>query len=102
MRDYQVPISIEMFIHRIGEWVSLMLGESILSLTVAVDGFDNRIMHGSLSFVILTVNTFILHYLHFSIHPERSEHHVARKNRSNGILCECHSNIETCTNRIHF
>ena len=77
-----------MFIHRIGEWVSLMLGESILSLCVAVDTFDDHIMHGSLSFVILIVNTFILHYLHFSIHPKHSEHHVARKNRDNGILCE--------------
>ena len=65
-----------------------MLGESVLSLVLVVEDLDGEVRHPVYlyTYILLMLNTFLLHFIHFSVYPDAPEHHVARKNRKNGIL----------------
>ena len=58
-------MNVQVLMNRIGEWITLMLGESVLSLLLVVDDFRGHIgqHHKVLTFGILMVNTFILQYV---------------------------------------
>ena len=92
-RDFSVPISISMFIHRIGEFVTLMLGETILSLVLVVEGYKGDIDEtiNIATFCACSFTVTLLHYHHFTSYPDNAEGHIARKSKSKGakfiVLC---------------
>jgi hypothetical protein len=75
-RRRTVPINIDFAIHRYGEWIMLMLGESVLSLLV-VDMVDSAGYYGSLFGGIMSI--ILLQYLHFSSAPSDPDQHAIRR-----------------------
>jgi hypothetical protein len=71
-----VPINVDFAIHRYGEWIMLMLGESVLSLLV-VDMVDSAGYYGSLFGGIMSI--ILLQYLHFSSAPSDPDQHAIRR-----------------------
>ena len=84
--DYSVPISINAVIHRMGEFVTLMLGESVLSLVLVVEGYKTDIYSALnlATFCILMLTATLLHFQHFSSYPDHAEDHIARKSKNKG------------------
>lgn len=87
-KEVFVPINIEYTIHRIGEWVMLMLGESVLSiLTIPQREFlspNEDSFHYSVNFFcgILTVTMF--QYLFFRTQPAEAKDHAMRRSEMGG------------------
>ena len=71
-------------IHRSGEWMMLMLGESIFSLLI-VDVKDKGVdFYLVFYFSLLTV--ILLQLLHFQSEPHQADIHAARRNKNAGMI----------------
>jgi hypothetical protein len=75
-------MNIDYSIHRYGEWVMLMLGESILSLLI-VDVSQG--VHYYWTFLSGVVSIILLQYLHFRSQPEDADEHAMRRSRPAGV-----------------
>jgi hypothetical protein len=77
-----VPLNIDFVIHRYGEWIMLMLGESVLSLLVVDvnDGFNYYA-----AFFSGIVSIILLEYLHFRSQPHDPDEHALRRSRYAGV-----------------
>ena len=80
------PVSIAMYIHRVGEFVTLMLGESVLCLLVVVDDLQGDVGSADkvLPFITLMASVCCLHFDHFTTYPDRPENHVMRQSVTKG------------------
>ncbi|KAI2491721.1 hypothetical protein MHU86_22830 [Fragilaria crotonensis] len=81
-KEFTVPLNINLVIHRDGEWIMLMLGESILSLLI-VDVSDGEDYYVTFYCGILTVVS--LHYLHYRSQPHDADDHATRRHKDAGI-----------------
>ena len=74
-------------IHRISEWIMLMLGESILSLLIVdVPQEDTNYF---LTFYCSLATVILLQYLHFRSQPHHADGHALRRDKNAGILWSC-------------
>lgn len=83
MREIRVPMNLEFTLHRMGEWVMLMLGESVLSLLIAPQSKGAR-YYVTFYTGILAVTQ--LQYLFFRTQPFEARDHATRRSRSGGFL----------------
>lgn len=75
-------MNIGFFIHRFGEWIMLMLGESVLSLLIVPTqpgDYYKAFFCGLLSISILSV-------LHFQSQPHDADGHALRRSRKGGVI----------------
>lgn len=79
-----VPINIDFVIHRNGEWIMLMLGESIFSLLIVDVVHEGRDFFTAFYFCLLTV--IFLQILHFQSQPHNADMHAMRRSKNAGIL----------------
>ena len=83
--DYKlrsVPMNIQFNIHRIGEWVMLMLGESILSLLI-VEYIQGSLVY-NVTFYSGIVSVILLQFLHYKNQPHDPNEHAMLKSRERG------------------
>jgi len=75
-KKYMVPMNVDYGIHRYGEWIMLMLGESVLSLLIVdiveTSGYYQVFVDGIISIVLLE-------YLHFQSQPSDPDKHAIRQ-----------------------
>jgi hypothetical protein len=70
-------------IYRSGEWIMLMLGESVLSLlTVGVEQEGSDYL---LTFYASMISVILLQYLHFRSQPSHADQHAMRRHKNAGI-----------------
>jgi low temperature requirement protein LtrA len=83
-RETTIPMNISYVLHRNGEWVMLMIGESMLSLVV---GFR---LDATLSYYTVFCCGFLsaasLQFLHYSTQPFEPEEHAMRIHGKSGLL----------------
>ncbi|GAX14829.1 hypothetical protein FisN_29Lh035 [Fistulifera solaris] len=85
-RDHKrsvVPINVEYAIHRYGEWIMLMLGETVLSLLI-VDPVHHADYY--ITFFAGVLSIIMVEYLHFLSQPHDPDHHALRRNIYGAIL----------------
>lgn len=90
-KQVMVPINLEFTIHRIGEWVMLMLGESVLSILTSPTNEATSTPAYRVSFFagILTVTMF--QYLFFRTQPSEAKDHAMRRSQGGGFtFLFCH------------
>jgi hypothetical protein len=75
-------MNVDFLIHRHGEWVLLMLGESVLSLLI-VD-LSSGVEYYS-TFFCGIISIILLEYLHFRSQPHDPGEHALRRSRSAGL-----------------
>ncbi|CAB9524706.1 expressed unknown protein [Seminavis robusta] len=73
IREYFVPNNIDYMIHRYGEWIMLMIGESILSLLI-VETTEHQDYYIIMALGCLTV--IILQILHYESEPSHADGHA--------------------------
>jgi hypothetical protein len=78
-----VPINVEYAIHRYGEWIMLMLGETVLSLLI-VDPVHHADYY--ITFFAGVLSIIMVEYLHFLSSPHDPDHHALRRNIYGAIL----------------
>ena len=74
--DVRVPMNLEFALHRLGEWVMLMLGETVLSLLIAPQSKGARYY---LTFYTGITAVTLLQYLFFRSQPFAIEDHAGRR-----------------------
>lgn len=82
-KESYVPMNIEHAIHRMGEWVVLMLGESILALLIVEQSPGQRYYTTFFSGIIQIT---ILQYLYFRSNPFDADDHATRRSSGGGFL----------------
>jgi hypothetical protein len=78
-----VPNNVSFVIHRYGEWVMLLLGESILALVI-VDVLEPAPGY-YLTFYAGIVSVILLQYLHYRSQPHHADEHAMRRSKEQGI-----------------
>lgn len=86
--EFNVPLNLEYVLHRIGEWVNLMLGESILSLLTLdyTDALHGSSMKYTVSFYAGLITVTLFQYLFFRTQPTRIQDHALRRSQSGAFL----------------
>ena len=82
IRTRFVPNNVDYIIHRFGEWIMLMVGESILSLLI-VETTESRNYYIITTFGVLTV--ILLHILKVESDPSHAEDHALWGNLRNAM-----------------
>ena len=82
--ETSIPMNVDFVIHRHGEWVMLMLGETVLSLLIVEENHGKVEYYWSFYAGLLTV--IILQYLHFKSQPHDPSEHAMRRSKLQGIL----------------
>jgi hypothetical protein len=77
-----VPMNVDYIIHRYGEWIMLMLGESVLSLLV-VDVVETNTYYQI--FVCGLLSIILIQVLHFESQPSDPDKHAARRSIASGL-----------------
>ena len=77
-----VPVNVTYVIHRIGEWIMLMLGESVLSMLIVVSPTKGEYY---IAFFCSILSVILLQYLHFRSQPSSPDDHAIRRKRSAGL-----------------
>lgn len=81
--ECRVPSNLEFVTHRLGEWMMLMLGESILSLLIVAESWGNRYF---VTFYTGILSVTLLQYVFFRSQPKAVDDHAFRRNSNAGIL----------------
>jgi low temperature requirement protein LtrA len=83
-RDSRIPMHLPYCLHRWGEWIMLIVGESVLSIIVgaAMDGVPT--FYAVFVFGFLTATT--LQFLYYSTQPFEPSMHAMRLSVSTGIM----------------
>jgi len=71
-----IPINVTFAIHRCGEWILLMMGETVLSLLIAPYHFSAGYY---VTFVAGIFTIMMLEYTHFRSEPDDPDHHAWRR-----------------------
>ena len=78
-----VPLNIDYSLHRYGEWVMLMIGESVLSLLIVPVVSTIRYYE---IFVAGILGVIFLEYLHVRSQPHEPDHHAMRRKKSAAMI----------------
>ena len=81
--EYRVPINLEFMSHRLGEWIMLMLGESILSLLIVAESNGFRYF---VTFYAGILSVTMLQYIYFRTQPYNIDDHAMRRSGSGALL----------------
>ena len=81
--ELRVPINLELSQHRFGEWVMLMLGESVLSLLIAPQSNGARYY---VTFYTGVTAVTMLQYLFFRTQPFAADDHAGRRSILGALL----------------
>jgi hypothetical protein len=81
-KEITVPMNIDFAIHRYGEWVMLLLGESILSLLI-VEVTEGSDYYSTFYAGILSV--ILLQLMHFRSQPAHADEHAMRRSKEAGF-----------------
>ena len=81
--ELRVPMNLEFSLHRLGEWIMLMLGESVLSLLIAPQ--SNGVRYYVTFYTGITAVT-MLQYLFFRTQPFEADDHAARRSSLGAML----------------
>lgn len=81
-KEITVPINVDFVIHRYGEWVMLLLGESILSLLIVevTEGSDYYV-----TFYAGILSVILLQLMHFRSQPAHADDHAMRRSKEAGF-----------------
>jgi len=82
-KEFTVPLNVDFYTHRYGEWTMLMLGESIFSIIIVDVSDENKQYFGTFYASLLTV--ILLQYLHFKSQPHHADGHAVRRSKDAGI-----------------
>ncbi|KAL7564133.1 hypothetical protein ACA910_021108 [Epithemia clementina (nom. ined.)] len=82
-KKYSVPLNIDYTIHRYGEWIMLLLGESVLSLLIVdlSEGYDYY-----KTFFSGVITVILLEFLHFRSQPHDPDNHALRRSHYAGFV----------------
>eukprot|EP00977_Amphora_coffeiformis_P028404 scaffold34970_cov244-Amphora_coffeaeformis.AAC.1 len=80
-KQVRVPMNLEFTIHRLGEWVMLMLGESVLSLIIVEASPGRRYV---VTFCAGMVAVTMMQYLYFRTNPLSADDHAMRRSIAGG------------------
>jgi len=83
LKERSVPMNIDFSLHRYGEFIMLMLGESVLSLLI-VNVSTTRDYY--ISFYAGVLSVILLQLLHYKSQPNHADDHAMRKGRTQGII----------------
>jgi len=78
-----VPMNIDFCIHRLGEWIMLLLGESVLSLLIVETSMSKDYY---ITFYCGIISVVLLQYLHFRSQPHHASEHAMRRNKNAGMV----------------
>eukprot|EP00984_Skeletonema_dohrnii_P001134 scaffold351_cov123-Skeletonema_dohrnii-CCMP3373.AAC.2 len=81
-KKYNVPKNIEFLIHRYGELVMLLLGESVLSILI-VPSINTPEYH--VTFYAAIVSIVLLQYCHYKYQPHSPREHACRRSLRGGV-----------------
>lgn len=81
-----VPMNVDFIIHRYGEWMMLMLGESILSLLIVVEVSSSRKWDYYITFYAGILSVAALQFLFFKSQPSHANEHALRRKREAGLI----------------
>mmetsp|Transcript_8766 Transcript_8766/g.25212 ORF Transcript_8766/g.25212 Transcript_8766/m.25212 type:complete len:582 (+) Transcript_8766:182-1927(+) len=81
-KEVTVPMNVSFTIHRYGEFVMLMLGETVLSLLI-VDTSESSNYYKAFFSGIISIT--VLEYLHFRSQPHKADAHAMRRSKEAGI-----------------
>ena len=81
--EMRVPMNLEFTLHRLGEWVMLMLGESVLSLLIAPQ--SNGVKYYVTFYTGIAAVT-MLQYLFFRTQPFAADDHAGRRSSIGSML----------------
>ncbi|KAL7538812.1 hypothetical protein ACHAWF_006221 [Thalassiosira exigua] len=84
IEEISVPMNVHFCMHRVGEWMLLMFGESIMSLVI-VEG-DNESLDHNIKFFAGILSVALLAKLHFKSEPGHNEDHALSRSRSSNYL----------------
>lgn len=86
--EFNVPLNLEYTLHRIGEWVMLILGESVLSLLTLQynHSWDTHAREYSVSFYSGLVTVTLFQYLFFRTQPSHAKDHALRRSTTGAFL----------------
>lgn len=76
-------LNVVVCIHRLGEWIMLLLGESILSLLIVETSLSKNYY---ITFYCGIVSVVLLQYLHFRSQPHHASEHALRRNKNAGMV----------------
>lgn len=83
-REQRIPMNIEFSLHRYGEWIMLMVGESMLSLVVGAPLVDTPSFYAVFSCGFFSAAA--LQFLHYSTQPFEAGAHAMRRDAKAGLL----------------
>ncbi|GAX11057.1 hypothetical protein FisN_24Lh006 [Fistulifera solaris] len=83
-KEFNVPMHIDFYMHRNGEWTMLMLGESIVSLLIVDVSNESKEFYTTFLFGVLSV--IFLYFLHFASQPYHANQHALRRSKNTGIV----------------
>ncbi|CAB9525412.1 expressed unknown protein [Seminavis robusta] len=78
-----VPMNVDYAIHRYGEWIMLMLGESVLSLLIVGAQQDYNYYK---TFYCGIISISLLQFMHFQSQPHHADDHAIRRKKERGYL----------------
>ena len=81
-KEVKVPMNLEFTSHRLGEWVMLMLGESVLSLIIVEESAGRRYF---VTFSAGIVAVTMMQYLYFRSNPAEADDHAMRRSVAGGF-----------------
>jgi len=81
-KDFKVPVNIEFMLHRFGEWVMLMLGESVLALLIVEQSSGLRYY---VTFFAGILSVTLFQYLFFRSQPFEADDHALRRSPGAGF-----------------
>lgn len=83
LRRSSVPMNIDFVLHRNGEWIMLMLGESVFSILIVDIPNESLDFYKTFYFSLLTI--VLMQYLHFRSQPDHADHHAMRRSKNSGM-----------------
>lgn len=99
-KKYNVPMNIEFLIHRYGELVMLLLGESVLSILI-VSSINTVEYH--VTFYAAIVSIVLLQYSHYKYQPHSPREHACRRSLRGSVthyaimIVYCHALVAVGT-----
>lgn len=92
-KEITIPMNVAFVIHRDGEWIMLMLGESILSLLIV----DITVKEEYYTTFLCGIFTIVaLQYLHYRSQPHDPNLHAMRRDKDAGLWWSYTNGIYSC------
>jgi hypothetical protein len=86
-----VPMNVDFALHRNGEWIMLMLGESVFSILIVDIPNESFEFYSTFYCSLLTI--VLMQYLHFRSQPSHADHHAMRRSKNAGVSWSLFQNV---------